>query len=37
VRDTTIPFYKNKAPITVEAPPPPHMIERLKACGYREA
>ena len=36
-RGITIPFYKNKAPITVEAPPPPHMIERLKACGYREA
>jgi tRNA pseudouridine32 synthase/23S rRNA pseudouridine746 synthase len=33
-RAITIPFYKNKPPINAEAPPPEHMLVRLKACGY---
>ena len=36
-RGITIPLYKNKSPISVEAPPPPHMRERLNACGYSES
>ena len=33
-RAITVPLYKNKAPITVEAPPPEHMMARLKRSGY---
>lgn len=29
-----IPLYPKKNPISVQAPPPPHMEEALKACGY---
>ncbi len=29
-----LPLSKNKPPIRVEAPPPAHMLEALKACGY---
>jgi RluA family pseudouridine synthase len=29
-----LPLSKNKPPIRVEAPPPAHMIEALRACGY---
>ena len=32
-RSITIPLYKNKPPITVEAPPPAHMLARLHTCG----
>ena len=31
------PLYKNKPPIKVTAPVPPHMVERLTACGWNEA
>ncbi|HYB08544.1 MAG TPA: RNA pseudouridine synthase [Alphaproteobacteria bacterium] len=27
-------YYPKKPPVVAEAPPPPHMIEALKACGY---
>jgi RluA family pseudouridine synthase len=30
-----LPLSKTKPPIRVEAPPPLHMIEALRACGYR--
>ena len=33
-RALLIPLKEGKPPIKVEAPPPPHMIEALKACGY---
>ena len=33
-RSLTLPLYPKKPPIHVEAPPPEHMTERLKACGY---
>jgi tRNA pseudouridine32 synthase/23S rRNA pseudouridine746 synthase len=33
-REITVPLYRNRAPIRVTAPPPRHMIERLKACGW---
>jgi tRNA pseudouridine32 synthase/23S rRNA pseudouridine746 synthase len=33
-RSITIPLYKNKPPIKVEAPAPDHMIKRMVACGY---
>ncbi|MGA0596967.1 RluA family pseudouridine synthase [Enterovirga sp. CN4-39] len=33
-RSLTVPLYPKKPPIHVEAPPPEHMAERLKACGY---
>lgn len=29
-----VPLYDKKPPITVEAPPPPHMLEALESCGY---
>jgi tRNA pseudouridine32 synthase/23S rRNA pseudouridine746 synthase len=29
-----VPLYKNRAPIQVTAPVPPHMHERLRACGW---
>ena len=35
-REIVIPLYKNRPPITVTAPVPPHMKERLKACGWVE-
>jgi tRNA pseudouridine32 synthase / 23S rRNA pseudouridine746 synthase len=35
-RDIVVPLYKNKAPIKVSAPVPPHMRERLAACGWQE-
>jgi tRNA pseudouridine32 synthase/23S rRNA pseudouridine746 synthase len=34
-RAIIVPLYKNKAPITVEAPPPKHMMARLELCGYK--
>ena len=33
-RSVTLPLYPKKPPIRVEAPPPPHMAERLAACGH---
>jgi tRNA pseudouridine32 synthase/23S rRNA pseudouridine746 synthase len=35
-REIVVPLYKNKPPIKVTAPVPPHMTERLKACGWTE-
>ncbi|MGB8274068.1 MAG: RNA pseudouridine synthase [Alphaproteobacteria bacterium] len=36
-RAVSVPLYPKREPITVTAPPPPHMLAILKACGYREA
>jgi tRNA pseudouridine32 synthase/23S rRNA pseudouridine746 synthase len=33
-REIVVPLYKNRAPIEVTAPVPPHMHERLRACGW---
>ena len=33
-REIVVPLYKNRAPIRVSAPVPPHMRERLLACGW---
>lgn len=33
-REVLLPLYKNRAPIRVEAPAPPHMRERLMQCGW---
>ena len=33
-REIVVPLYKNRAPIRVSAPAPPHMRERLLACGW---
>lgn len=33
-RAVTVPLYPSRDPITVEAPPPPHMLTALRACGY---
>ena len=33
-REIVVPLYKNRAPIKVIAPVPPHMQERLRACGW---
>jgi tRNA pseudouridine32 synthase / 23S rRNA pseudouridine746 synthase len=35
-REIVVPLYKNRAPIRVSAPVPPHMRERLAACGWRD-
>ena len=34
-REITVPLYKNRAPIHVIAPVPPHMQAVLRACGWR--
>ena len=34
-REITVPLYKNRAPIHVIAPVPPHMQAALRACGWR--
>jgi tRNA pseudouridine32 synthase/23S rRNA pseudouridine746 synthase len=34
-REIVVPLYKNKAPIRVSAPVPPHMRERLATCGWQ--
>jgi tRNA pseudouridine32 synthase/23S rRNA pseudouridine746 synthase len=34
-REIAVPIYRNRAPIKVCAPPPPHMRERLRACGWQ--
>jgi tRNA pseudouridine32 synthase/23S rRNA pseudouridine746 synthase len=33
-REIAVPLYKNRDPIRVTAPAPPHMRERLEACGW---
>ncbi len=35
-RRISVPFSWTQPPIVAEAPPPPHMLERLSACGYTE-
>lgn len=35
-RQIGLPFYWKQPPIIAEAPPPPHMLERLTACGYTD-
>jgi len=34
-REVLVPLYKNRAPIRVRAPVPPHMHARLRACGWQ--
>jgi len=34
-RDVVVPLYKNRPPITVSAPVPLHMQERMRACGWQ--
>ena len=36
-REIVIPLYRKREPIHLTAPAPPHMRERLEACGWREA
>jgi tRNA pseudouridine32 synthase/23S rRNA pseudouridine746 synthase len=33
-REITVPLYRNRPPVKVTAPVPPHMMEMLKACGW---
>ena len=33
-RKIAVPLYKNRSPVSVTAPVPPHMRERLTACGW---
>jgi len=33
-RAVTLPLYPKKDPITVQAEPPPHMLDALRACGW---
>ena len=33
-REIGLPLYPNRAPISAIAPPPPHMLEALRRCGY---
>jgi tRNA pseudouridine32 synthase/23S rRNA pseudouridine746 synthase len=35
-REIAVPLYKNRPPIRVVAPVPPHMRERLATCGWRD-
>ncbi len=34
-RGVELPLYPNRPPVTVEAPPPPHLHDALRACGWR--
>jgi tRNA pseudouridine32 synthase/23S rRNA pseudouridine746 synthase len=36
-RGIVLPLSKNKPAVVVTAPPPPHMQERLRACGFTPA
>jgi tRNA pseudouridine32 synthase/23S rRNA pseudouridine746 synthase len=36
-REVVVPLYKNKEAVSVSAPAPAHMRERLRACGWTEA
>jgi tRNA pseudouridine32 synthase / 23S rRNA pseudouridine746 synthase len=33
-REVVVPISKNKAPVRIAAPVPPHMLDFLKACGW---
>ncbi|MGV2979589.1 RluA family pseudouridine synthase [Camelimonas sp. ID_303_24] len=33
-RSVTIPLYASRPPVSVVAPPPPHMLAQLAACGF---
>jgi tRNA pseudouridine32 synthase/23S rRNA pseudouridine746 synthase len=33
-REVVVPLYKNRAPVCVTAPPPPHMRAALAQCGF---
>jgi tRNA pseudouridine32 synthase/23S rRNA pseudouridine746 synthase len=35
-REIVVPLYKNRAPIHVSAPVPPHMQAALRACGWSD-
>jgi tRNA pseudouridine32 synthase/23S rRNA pseudouridine746 synthase len=35
-REIVVPLYKNRAPVRVTAPVPPHMRERLLQCGWKD-
>jgi tRNA pseudouridine32 synthase/23S rRNA pseudouridine746 synthase len=35
-REIVVPLYKNREPITVQAPVPAHMREGLAACGWKD-
>src|SRR5262245_24405375 len=35
-REVTVPISRNKPPVTVAAPVPEHMREKLAACGWSE-
>ena len=35
-REIVVPLYKNRAPIKVVAPVPPHMQSALRVCGWRD-
>lgn len=35
-RAVAIPMHKKRDPIKVKAPPPDHMLEDLRACGFKE-
>jgi tRNA pseudouridine32 synthase / 23S rRNA pseudouridine746 synthase len=35
-REVVVPLYKNRAPVRVTAPPPPHMCAALAQCGLQE-
>jgi tRNA pseudouridine32 synthase/23S rRNA pseudouridine746 synthase len=35
-REIVVPISKNKSPVTVTAPVPEHMRERLRICGWRD-
>jgi tRNA pseudouridine32 synthase/23S rRNA pseudouridine746 synthase len=35
-REIVVPLYRKREPIRVTAPVPPHIAERLQACGWRE-
>jgi tRNA pseudouridine32 synthase / 23S rRNA pseudouridine746 synthase len=34
--EIVVPLYKNRAPVRVTAPPPPHMRAALAQCGFQE-
>ena len=35
-REVTVPIFKNKPAVTVQAPVPEHMRELLAACGWKD-
>ena len=35
-REIVVPISRNKEPVRVVAPAPPHMHEKLRACGWNE-